>query len=181
MSWQIDSAHTRIEFSARHMMVTNVRGEFEKFSGTVEFDESNPANSKIDVTIDAASIYTREERRDAHLRSADFLDVENYPTLHFVSKNIVATDPKHGRILGDLTIRGVTKEVTLDVEYTGSGKTPYGVTSAGFNAHTKINRTDWGLVWNVALETGGILVSENVNISLEVELIKVAETAAAVS
>jgi len=178
MSWQIDPAHTRIEFSARHMMVSNVRGEFEKFSGTIDFDENDIANSKIDVTIDAASIQTRDDRRDTHLRSADFLNVEQYPTLHFVSKKIVAATPKQGQIIGDLTIRGVTREVTLEVEYSGTVKAPYGVTSAGFNAQTKINRSDWNLVWNVALETGGVLVSEHVNLNLDVELIKVDEPVA---
>ncbi len=173
MSWQIDHSHSQVTFSVRHLMVTNVRGEFDKFSGTVEFDEQNPANSKIDVQIEAASVNTKDAKRDEHLRSADFFDAEHYPYLHFTSKNIVATDAQHGRIFGDLTIRGVTKEVVLEVEYTGSAKTPWGTTSAGFNASTKVNRTEWGLNWNAALETGGVLVGDDVKIALEVELVQV--------
>lgn len=176
MSWQIDHSHSQITFSVRHMMVTNVRGEFDKFSGTVEFDEKTPANSKINVQIEAASINTKEPKRDDHLRSADFFDAANYPYLYFVSKNIVATDAQHGRVIGDLTIRGVTKEVVLDVEYTGSIKSPWGTTSAGFNAQTKINRADWGLTWNAALEAGGVLVGDDIKISIEAELVQVAES-----
>src|ERR1041385_8775414 len=134
MAWKIDHSHSQITFAVRHLMVTNVRGEFDKFTGTVEFDEKNPTNSKIEVQIEAASVNTKEPKRDEHLRSADFFDAELYPYLHFVSKNIVATDANHGRVVGDLTIRGVTKEIVLEVEYTGSAKTPWGSTSAGFNA-----------------------------------------------
>jgi polyisoprenoid-binding protein YceI len=177
MAWKIDPAHTRIEFSARHLMITTVRGEFDKFSGTVEFDEKNPANSTVDVQIEAASVNTKTTDRDNHLRSADFLDAANFPYLTFKSKKIEVTDPKHGRLVGDLTIRGVTKEVSLDVEYVGTFKTPWGGENAGFNAKTKITRKDWGLVWNVPLEGGGILVSEDVNIAIEAELIKVEQPA----
>ena len=179
MSWQIDPVHTHIEFSIRHLMITNVRGQFDKFNGTVEFDEQNPAQTKVDLQIEAASINTKAADRDNHLRSADFLDVAVYPTLTFKSKNVVLTDRTHARLTGDLTIHGVAKEVVMEVEYVGSQKTPWGGLSAGFNARTKINRKDWGLVWNVGLETGGVLVGDELTVTIEVELIKVQEQAAA--
>jgi polyisoprenoid-binding protein YceI len=179
MAWKIDPAHSQLLFTVRHLMVTNVRGEFDKFGGTVEFDEQHPEQSTVDVQIEAASINTKAADRDNHLRSADFLDVANYPTLHFVSKRIAVTGANHGKLIGDLTIRGVTKEVTLDVEYSGSAKTPWGTTSAGFNAHTKINRKDWNLTWNAPLETGGVLVGDELNVSVELELTKIEQPAAA--
>ncbi len=179
MSWQIDPAHTHIEFSVRHLMITNVRGQFDRFGGTVEFDEQNPAQTRVNVQIEAASINTKAADRDNHLRSADFLDAANHPYLTFVNKNVALTDKSHARLTGDLTIRGVTKPVVLDVEYVGSIKNPWGMTSAGFNARTRINRKDWGLEWNVALETGGMLVGDDITISIEVELIKVQEQAPA--
>ncbi len=176
MAWKIDPAHSQLLFTVRHLMVTNVRGEFDKFSGTVEFDEQHPERSSVDVQIEAASINTKAADRDNHLRSADFLDAANYPTLHFVSKRIVVTDANHGKLIGDLTIRDITKEVSLDVEYTGTVKTPFGTTNAGFNARTKINRKDWNLTWNVALEPGGVLVGDESQIDIELELVKVPET-----
>jgi polyisoprenoid-binding protein YceI len=179
MPWQIDAAHSAIEFSVRHLMITNVRGQFDRFGGTVEFDEQNPAQTKVNVQIEAASINTKAPDRDNHLRSADFLDAANHPYLTFVSKSVALTDKNHARLEGDLTIRGVTRPVVLDVEYVGSVKNPWGMTSAGFNARTKINRKDWGLEWNVALETGGVLVGDEITISVEVELIKVQEQAPA--
>lgn len=172
MTWVIDASHSVITFSVRHMMISKVRGRFTRFDGTVDFDEQNPTNSKVQVTIDASSIDTRDERRDGHLMSPDFLDVANYPTLTFVSKRVEVIDESHGRIIGDLTIRGVTREVTLDVEYNGQSKSPWGTISAGFSATTKINRKDWGLTWNVALETGGVLVGEEVTIEIEIEIVK---------
>lgn len=172
MTWVIDASHSVITFSVRHMMISKVRGRFTRFDGTVDFDEQNPTNSKVQVTIDASSIDTRDERRDGHLISPDFLDVANYPTLTFVSKRVEVIDESHGRIIGDLTIRGVTREVTLDVEYNGQSKSPWGTISAGFSATTKINRKDWGLTWNVALETGGVLVGEEVTIEIEIEIVK---------
>jgi polyisoprenoid-binding protein YceI len=178
MSWKIDPAHTRIEFSARHMMITTVRGEFQKFSGTVDFDEKNPTNSKIKIEIDAASLNTHTADRDTHLRSADFLDVQNFPTITFTSKSVTVKDGNHARLVGDLTIHGVTKDVALDVEYSGLLKSPWGTTVAGFNATTKINRKDWGLVWNVAIEAGGVLVSEEISINIEAELIQEVPAAA---
>ncbi len=172
MAWKIDPAHTRIEFSARHMMVTTVRGEFEKFTGTVDFEEKNPANTSVNVEIQTGSLNTRVEQRDAHLRSADFFEAEKYPIATFQSKNVIVKDSKHARLLGDLTIRGITKEVTLDVEFTGLVKNPWGSTVAGFNARAKFNRKDWGLAWNVAIESGGVLVGEEITLNIEAELIE---------
>lgn len=176
MSWSIDPTHAQITFSARHMMIMSVRGRFEKFHGTVEFDENDFTRSSINVKIEAASINTDEAKRDGHLRSPDFLDAENYPTLDFTSKQVKAITATRGQIVGDLTIRGVTREVVLDVEYLGQSKSPWGTLSAGFSAQTKINRKDWGLEWNVALETGGVLVSDEVTIHIDVELVKQAES-----
>ncbi len=181
MSWIIDSSHTRVGFTARHMMITNVHGEFEKVNGTVEFDEENPERSAVEVQIEAASINTRDANRDAHLRSADFLDVENHPYLTFKSTRIEKKSDEHGLIHGDLTIHGVTHPVVLDTQFHGKSKSPWGTTNAGFEATTKISRKEWGLTWNVGLETGGWLVSDHINIRIELEIIKqeVAEAAAA--
>jgi polyisoprenoid-binding protein YceI len=177
MAWQLDRAHTHIQFSARHLMVTNVRGQFEDFDIKVNFDEDNLVNSNVEVSIKAESINTRVADRDNHLRSADFLDAANYPVITFKSKHIALNGANAGRIAGDLTIRGVTREVVLDVEYTGLLKNPWGQFAAGFNASTVINRKDWGLVWNVALETGGVLVGDEIKIEVEAELVKVPESA----
>jgi polyisoprenoid-binding protein YceI len=178
MSWQIDPAHSHVGFSVRHMMISKVRGQFERFSGTVELDENDVTRSSVEVQIEAASINTRDSQRDAHLRSADFLNAEQYPYLIFKSKRVEQIDATHGRIIGDLTIRDVTREVVLDVEYAGQSKSPWGTISAGFNARTTINRKDWGLTWNVALETGGVLVGEDITINIEIELVKQPEEVA---
>jgi len=175
MAWQIDPNHSHIQFSARHLMISTVRGRFDKFTGVIEGDEQNPTSSRVDVQIDAASIDTRNPQRDADLRSANFLDADNYPYLYFKSTRIEQVDPTHGRITGDLTIHGVTRAVMLNVEYTGEVKSPWGTTVAGFNAHTKINRKDWGLTWNAVLETGGVVVGEEITIDIEVELVKQAD------
>ena len=175
MSWQIDTAHSHITFTVRHMMISKVRGRFETFSGTINFDENNPANTTVDIEIDAASINTREGQRDGHLRSPDFLDADNHPKLSFKSIRVEQTSDNTAKLYGDLTIRGTSKEVVLDVEYAGQAKSPWGTIGAGFSASTSINRTDWGLNWNQALETGGILVGEKVNIDIELELVKQAE------
>jgi len=172
MSWKIDQAHAEINFSARHMMLMTVRGRFESFTGEVDFDENNLEKSSVKVQIDAASLNTRESKRDEHLRSADFLDVENHPYITFASKRVELTGERSGRVIGDLTIRGVTREVVLDTEFLGMAKSPWGTTSAGFHAKTKINRKDWGLTWNVALESGGWLVSDEIGIEIDVELVK---------
>ena len=180
MSWIIDSSHTRVAFSARHMMITSVHGVFEKVNGTVDFNEANPERSAVEVQIEAASINTRDTNRDTHLRSADFLNAETYPYLTFKSTRIEKLSKDHGHIHGDLTIRGVTHPVTLDVDFQGKSKSPWGTTNAGFEASAKISRKEWGLTWNVGLETGGWLVSDAVAIKLELEIIKqeVAEAAA---
>jgi polyisoprenoid-binding protein YceI len=172
MAWKIDSAHSRVAFAVRHMMISNVHGEFKDISGTVEFNEAQPARSKVDVQIEAASIDTHEEKRDAHLRSADFFDAAQFPYLSFKSTRVEVLDDSHGKLYGDLTIKNVTREVVLAVEYSGLIKSPFGFSSAGFSAATKINRKDWGLNWNVALETGGVLVGDTINISIELEIIK---------
>ena len=175
MSWTIDSAHSEVYFTVRHMMISNVRGRFEKFSGTVDFDENNPANTTVDVQIEAASLSTREPQRDGHLRSADFLDAEKFPYLTFKSKRVNVIDAQHAELVGDLTIRDITREVILDVEYSGMSQSPWGTTNAGFTASTRISRKNWNLNWNVALETGGWLVGDEIKIDLELEIIRQAE------
>ena len=170
MLWNIDGSHSTAEFSVRHLMITNVKGRFGTVSGTVDYDAAAPEQSKINVTIDATSIDTRDEKRDGHLRSPDFFDVEKFPTITFVSKKVT----KAGDTLsatGDLTMHGVTKEITLEVETPSApGKDPWGNTRIGSSAHAKLNRKDWGLNWNVALEAGGVLVGEQVKITIEVSL-----------
>jgi len=175
MTWVIDPAHSEIQFSAKHLMISTVRGRFNAFTGTIDADENNPTAAKVDVQIDASSLVTGEERRDTHLRSPDFLDVEKYPYLTFKSTRVELLDETHGKLYGELTIRDVTKPVVLSVEYAGQAKTPWGTLSAGFNAQTKINRKDWDLNWNVALETGGWLVGDTITITIELELVKQVE------
>lgn len=178
MAWQLDKSHTHINFTARHMMISKVRGEFTNYDINVNFDEENPTQTTVDVTIYADSISTRDDKRDAHLRSADFFDVDTYPVLTFKSTKVEQINPNKGRLIGDLTIRGVTHEVTLDVDYAGLIKSPFGSISAGFSAETSISRKDWGLNWNVALETGGWLVSDKIDIEIELELVQVPEVVA---
>jgi polyisoprenoid-binding protein YceI len=172
MAWQIDTSHSNIQFTVRHMMISKARGTFGSFSGTVDYNEANPAASTVDVSIDTASINTKDEKRDGHLQSPDFFDVATYPTMTFKSTRVEVVDDSHGKIYGDLTIRDVTKEVVLDTEFSGVAKSPWGTESAGFSATTKINRKDFGLNWNVALETGGWLVGEDVTIEIELEIVK---------
>ncbi len=178
MAFQLDKAHAGIDFSVRHMMISKVRGRFDSFDGVFNLDPVHPERSTFDVTIDAASISTRDAQRDGHLKSADFFDVETYPSLRFVSTKVEVTSKDTAKLYGDLTIRDVTKPVVLDVEFTGSQKSPWGNMSYGFEATTKINRKDWGLTWNVGLETGGVLVGEEITIHIELELVQVAETQA---
>jgi polyisoprenoid-binding protein YceI len=171
IAYDIDPAHSSAHFSVRHMMISNVKGEFNKVSGTVTYDPDNPRASKVEATIDVSSLHTREEQRDGHLKSAEFLDVAKFPEIKFVSTSIERRGDGEHLMKGGLTIHGVTKEVTFKVEGpTAEGKDPWGNVRAGASATTKINRKDFGLVWNVALETGGVLVGEDVSISLEVEL-----------
>lgn len=175
MTWQFDPAHSHIQFAVRHMMISTVRGEFQSFSGTIDFDPERPAQTDVRVEIDASSINTRAEDRDNHLRSPDFLNVAEYPTITFVGKRVEKTGPNTGRLIGDLTIRDITNEVALDVKYAGTITSPWGSTSAGFTAETKFDRTEWDLTWNQALEAGGILVGDDVKVTIELELVKVAE------
>ena len=169
VTYEIDSAHAAAHFSVRHMMISNVRGEFTKMSGTVTYDAGNPANSAVEAKIDTASISTRDPQRDAHLKSADFFDVEKYPVITFVSKSVTPQDGEL-QVKGDLTIHGVTREATLAVEGpTPEAKDPWGNLRIGATATTKINRKDFGLEWNVALDTGGVLVGEEIKISIDME------------
>jgi polyisoprenoid-binding protein YceI len=163
------------------MMISKVRGRFESFTGEINFDENNPENTTVYVEIDAASINTREEQRDGHLKSPDFLNAEQYPKLVFKSKRVEKSSDNTGKLIGDLTIRDVTREVVLDVEYAGMAKSPWGTVSAGFSATTTINREDWGLTWNQALETGGVLVGKEIKIEIELELVKQPEAEAEAS
>ena len=165
--WEIDPAHSNASFTVRHMMVSNVRGEFTKLAGGVDVVGDDPTTAKVAVTIDAASINTREPKRDAHLRSADFFDAETYPDMTFVS-----TSFDGDTLTGDLTIKGVTKPVTLDVEFNGTATDPWGNEKAAFEATGELNRTDWGLTWNANLEKGGVLVSEKIKLVLDVQLAK---------
>ena len=178
MAWQVDKSHTHVNFTVRHMMISKVRGEFTKYDIDVNFDEANPTNTTVDVTIYADSINTRDEQRDGHLRSPDFLNAEANPVITFKSKKVEQHGPNKGRLIGDLTIRDVTHEVALDVEYSGVVKGPWGGSSAGFSAKTTVNRKDWNLTWNVALEAGGWLVSDQITIEIELELAQVAEEVA---
>lgn len=172
VTYVTDPAHTAVHFSVRHMMVSNVRGEFRKVSATIAFDAEDPANSSVEASIDAASINTREPDRDTHLKSADFLDVEKFPVITFLSKRI-GTHKGGGTITGDLTIRGVTHEVTLDVEdLTPEIRDPWGKQRIGATATAKLNRKDFGLVWNSPLETGGVLVGEEVKINVDIEVVR---------
>jgi polyisoprenoid-binding protein YceI len=170
-TWQIDPSHSLVEFSVRHMMVTTVKGRFADLAGTLQFDPAHMADASVEVEIAAASISTNDGGRDAHLRSPDFLNAEAFPTLRFVSTRVEPLGGDRARVYGDLTIRGVTREVVLEAEFNGSGQTPFGTTVAGFTAHTSFNRTDFDLNWNVALETGGWLVSDTIKVSLEIEAV----------
>ncbi|HXA49925.1 MAG TPA: YceI family protein [Candidatus Acidoferrum sp.] len=172
-SYTIDPVHSVADFKVRHMMITNVRGEFSGVSGTVVVDHENPANSKVEAKIDVNTIQTRDPQRDTHLKSADFLDAEKFPTITFVSRTVAKNGADDYAVTGDLTIHGVTKEVVLDVEeVTPEAKDPWGNVKAGAAAKTKINRKDFGLVWNATLETGGVLVGEDVQIHLDLQLLK---------
>ena len=176
-TWTIDPAHSLVEFAAKHMMITTVKGRMANARGTVTMDEASPERSVVDVELDSASIDTGADQRDQHLRSADFLDVERFPTLSFRSRRIVGTPLAEGerfRVVGDLTIRGVTREVTLDATYEGRGRDPWGGERVSFSADTKIDRRDFGLTWNAALETGGVLVSNDIKIHIEVQAVRAA-------
>ena len=170
-TWEIDAAHSSVGFVARHLMISKVRGGFAKFSGQVTIGETPEASSVV-ATIDAASIDTGEPARDAHLRSPDFLDVEKYPTLDFRSTYVRRTGETSLRLDGELTIRRVTRPVSLDVSYLGVVTDPFGNEKAAFSAETEIDREDWGITWNKALETGGVLVGKRVKLELEIQLVR---------
>lgn len=174
-TWQIDPNHSVVEFSAKHMMITTVKGRFGKVAGSIVVDERNPDRSRVEAEIEAATIDTRADQRDQHLRSADFLDVEHFPSLTFRSRRVEGTSKNPGdefRVIGDLTIRGTTREVTLDAVYQGTGKDPWGGERVSFSAITKLDRRDFGLTWNQALETGGLLVGNDIKISIEVQAVR---------
>lgn len=173
ISYKIDPVHSSVHFSVRHMMVSNVRGEFTSVSGNIVFDSDNPASSSVEAAIEVASINTRDAQRDTHLKSPDFLDLDKFPTITFRSKK-VAAHKGGGEITGDLTIHGVTRPITLEVEGpTAEIKDPWGNQRIGASARTSISRKDFGLTWNAALETGGVLVGDEVKITIDVEAVRV--------
>ncbi len=173
-TYTIDPTHSRLGFVARHAMVTKVRGSFNKFDATVDVDGDNLAASKVSVTIDVDSIDTRNEQRDGHLRSNDFLDIATYPEITFVSTDITPVGDDVISVTGDLTIKGVAKPVTIDFTYEGSAIDPFGNLRVGFEGSVVVNRKDWGITWNAALETGGVLVSDKVTLEFEISAIKAA-------
>jgi polyisoprenoid-binding protein YceI len=172
-AYTLDAAHSRLGFSARHAMVTTVRGAFTGFEGSASIDSANPANSKVDLSIDVNSIDTGVADRDGHLKSGDFFDAENFPHISFASSS-VERDGDEWAITGDLTIKDVTKPVTIVFEETGSAQDPFGNLRVGFEGGTTINRKDWGLTWSAALETGGVLVSEKIKLEIDVSAIRTA-------
>jgi polyisoprenoid-binding protein YceI len=171
-TYAIDPTHSRIGFVARHAMVTKVRGSFNEFEGSGFFDAERPERSTLHLTITAASIDTRNPDRDGHLRSNDFFDMENHPEIRFASTAVEELDAETYRVTGDLTIKGVTKPVTIDFEYTGAAVDPFGNQRIGFEGATTVNRKDWGVNWNAALEAGGVLVGEKVTLEFEVSAIR---------
>ncbi len=172
-TWALDPSHTSVQFAIRHMMVSNVRGEFTKVSGTVQGDASAPAQAVIEATIDAASINTRDAKRDDHLRGKDFFDVATHPAITFKSKTIAPAGPAAFKVTGDLTMHGVTKEVVLDVaDVTPAIKDPFGKTRAGARATTKLNRKDFGIDWSKTMDTGGLVVGDEVTVTIDVEAIQ---------
>ncbi len=171
-TWSIDPTHSEIGFKVKHMMFTNVSGKFNSFEAVIENEDDKFETSKISFNADVNSISTNNTDRDNHLRSADFFDVEKFEKLSFVSTNIVKVDDNNFKVSGDFTIKDVTKNITLDAEYSGLMKDPWGNTKAGFALEGKINRKDFGLTWNAALETGGVLVGEDVKLQIEVQLVK---------
>ena len=170
--WAIDTAHTQVEFTAKHLMFTKVKGTLPVKSGTINWDEADFTNSSVEVVFDLANLSTSDEKRDAHLRSADFFDVENFGQATFTSTRVSPLKGDQFEVAGDLTIRGVTKPVVLKSTFNGTGKSPWGTEVASFSAETAINREDWGLTWNVGLETGGVLVGKEIKLAIESEAIK---------
>lgn len=178
-TWNIDTTHSGINFTVRHMVVSKVRGKFTDWQGTLTLNDEDPGRSSVDVTIDAASIDTGVGDRDNHLRSPDFLDVATHPQITFRSTQVAPRDGEHFDVTGDLTVHGITKRITLPVEFGGQAKDPWGNQRAGYSARVRLDRKDFGLQWNQLLETGGVLVGEHLDVELELEAVKAAATAAA--
>ncbi|HEX7836189.1 MAG TPA: YceI family protein [Kofleriaceae bacterium] len=178
-TWNIDAAHSGISFAIRHMVFSKVRGRFATYTGTIQLEDGDLSRSSVEVSIDAASIDTGTPQRDAHLRSADFFDVEKFPELRFRSKRIEDIGDGKLRVFGDLTIRNATREVILDAETSGRAKDPWGNERIGFAAKTSIDRKDYGLAWNQLLEAGGVLVGDRVDIELDVQAVNAARAVAA--
>ena len=170
--WKVDNTHSSVHFTVRHMVVSKVKGVFDRWTSELAIDENDLTKSSVTVTIDAASIDTKTEQRDNHLRSADFLGVEQFPNIVFKSKRIESAGGDRYKMIGDLTIKDVTREVTLEVEYSGMEKDPWGGQRAGFTAHTSIERKDFGLTWNLLLETGGVVVGDKIAIDIEIEAVR---------
>jgi len=177
--WQVDGAHSAVNFTVRHMVISKVRGRFTRWNATLALDSADLASSSVDVEIDVASIETGVADRDTHLRSPDFLDAAKHPTLCYKSRHVELASKDRLRVVGDLTIRGTTREVVLDVEYGGQGKDPWGNQRIGFTATASLNRKDFGLTWNQALETGGVLVADRVDIEIELQAVRQAAEKAA--
>lgn len=174
-TYNIDTAHSNAQFSVRHMAISNVKGEFNKVTGTVEYDPQNPKATKISAVVDVTTVNTRDEKRDGHLKSPDFFDVAKFPTMTFTSTKVEPAGKDKLKVEGDLTIHGVTKRVTLDVDGPSAElKDPWGGLRRGATATTKVNRKDFGLTWNAALETGGVLVGDEVTITIDIEVVKAA-------
>jgi polyisoprenoid-binding protein YceI len=171
-TWAIDPSHSELIFKEKHLMISNVKGEFRSFTGTVQSNDNDFSDAVVDVTIDASSIFTNDSNRDGHLKNADFFDVENHKELTFKGSTFKKLDDHNYQVKGLLTIKGISKLVTLDVEFGGLVVDPYGNNKAGFSISGKINRKDWGLNWNAALEAGGVMVSDEVKINAEVQLVK---------
>ena len=171
--YSIDTTHSEIGFSVRHMMFAKVRGQFKNWTAKIAYDAAAPAGTSLEVDVDVASIDTREEKRDAHLRSDDFFSAEKFPKMNFRSKRVEPAGAGRYKLVGELTIRDTTREITLDVEQTGGGKDPWGNQRLGFTAKATINRSEWGLKWNQALEAGGVLVSDKVEIEVEAQVVQV--------
>jgi len=172
--WQIDSSHSVAEFAVKHLVFATAKGRFGGMSGTIQLDEADPSRSKAAVEIDAATVDSRDEKRDAHLRSAEFFDVENHPTLSFQSTRVEAAGDGTLTATGNLTMRGVSRPVTLAVSYNGRGTNPWGQEVISYSGRTEVNRKDWGLEWNAPLEAGGVLVADTVQIALEIEAARAA-------
>jgi polyisoprenoid-binding protein YceI len=171
-TWQLDPVHTSIEFAVKHLMIVTVKGSFTGIEASIVVDDSKPAGANVNVKIDTATITTKNEQRDAHLRSGDFFDVDTYPTITFAGKRIIGEAQGAFQLVGDLTIRGVTKEITLDATFEGRAKDPWGGTRIGYSASGKIRRSEFGLTWNQVLEAGGVAVGDEVKISVDAQFVR---------